>query len=292
MASSEVKAEQLVMEAKKKLSASKGFFSFLFGSTSKIEDAAECYQKAANLFKMAKKWTDAGNAFCEAAHLYLKTSSPHEAASKYVDAASCYKKANPHEAINCYLKAIEIYTDGGRFIMAAKNHQNIAETYENDLFDLERAIEHYKQASDYFKCEDNNWSASRCLIKVAQYAAQFESYQDAIHIFEELALLCLHSSLLKTSAKDYLFCACLCHLCVDILNTHHALEHYLQMYPAFQDSREYKFLETLMEYLEEQNSDAFTNAVQKYDSVLRLDQWYTTILLRIKNKISENIDLR
>lgn len=35
-------------------------------------------------------------------------------------------------AVSCLLKAIDIYTDMGRFTMAAKHHQSIAEMYEND----------------------------------------------------------------------------------------------------------------------------------------------------------------
>lgn len=41
----------------------------------------------------------------------------------------------------------------------------------------------------------------------------------------------------------------------------------------------------LLEAHEEQNSDAFTEAVKEFDSVSRLDQWLTTMLLRIKKTI-------
>lgn len=44
--------------------------------------------------------------------------------------------------------------------------------------------------------------------------------------------------------------------------------------------------------MEEQNVDAFTEAVKDYDSISRLDQWYTTILLRIKKQVDDNPDLR
>lgn len=57
------------------------------------------------------------------------------------------------EAIKALLKAIEIYTDMGRFNLAAKQHQAIAEMYENDLTDYERAIHHYQLAADYFRGE-------------------------------------------------------------------------------------------------------------------------------------------
>jgi len=90
------------------------------------------------------------------------------------------------EAISCLLKAIEIYTDMGRFTMAAKHHQSIAEIYESEAIDLERAVHHYEQAADYFRGEESNSSANKCLLKVAQYAAQLENYDKAIQIYEQV----------------------------------------------------------------------------------------------------------
>nr|CAD7424372.1 unnamed protein product [Timema monikensis] len=287
MADNEQKAIQLMAEAEKKLHSSKGFFGSLFGGSSKVEEAVECYQRAANMFKMAKKWGAAGNAFCEAAMFHAKAGSKHDAATNYVDAANCYKKSDSNEAVSCLVKA-----DMGRFSMAAKHHQSIAELYETEAIDLDRAVQHYEQAADYFKGEDSNSSANKCLLKVAQYAAQLENYDKAIKIYEQVAGSSLDSSLLKYSAKEYFFRAALCHLCVDVLNAQHALERYQEMYPAFQDSREYKLLKVLIDHMEEQNVDGFTEAVKDYDSISRLDQWYTTILLRIKKQVNDDPDLR
>lgn len=292
MSSNEQKAQQLIAEAEKKVN-SRGFFGSLFGGgSSRIEDAVECYQRAANLYKMSKCWTPAGDAFFEAASLNLRSGARHDAATNYVDAANCYKKSDVQKAVSGLLKAIEIYTDMGRFTMAAKHHQTIAEIYETDNLDLDKAVQHYEQAADYFRGEESNSSANKCLLKVAQYAAQLENYEKAITIYEQVASSALESSLLKYSAKEYLFRAALCHLCVDVLNAQHALERYIQMYPAFQDSREYKLVKTLIEHIEEQNLDGFTDAVKDYDSISRLDQWYTTILLRIKKQLNEQPDLR
>lgn len=47
-------------------------------------------------------------------------------------------QVDPNEAVNCLMKAIDIYTDMGRFTMAAKHHQTIAEMYENEANDLVR----------------------------------------------------------------------------------------------------------------------------------------------------------
>jgi alpha-soluble NSF attachment protein len=91
--------------------------------SAKVEEAVECYQRAGNMFKMAKKWNEAGKAFCEAASLHSKAGSKHDAATNFVDGANCFKKADAAEAVNCLMKAIEIYTDMGRFTMAARHHQ-------------------------------------------------------------------------------------------------------------------------------------------------------------------------
>jgi alpha-soluble NSF attachment protein len=86
------------------------------------------------------------------------------------------------------MKAIEIYTDMGRFTMAARHHQNIAEIYESEVGDLEQAVKHYEQASDYFRGEESNSSANKCILKVAQYAAQLQDYEKAINIYEQVIL--------------------------------------------------------------------------------------------------------
>ena len=250
------------------------------------------YVRAANMFKMAKKWSDAGRAFCEAAELHWKSGNKHDAATGYVDAAVCFKKTDPKEAVSCLQKAIEIYTDMGRFNIAAKHHMTVAEIYESEIVDIEKAISHYEQAADYYKGEESRTSAHRCMLNVARYAAQLEQYQKAIELYEEVAGDCIESSLLKYSAKEHFFRAALCHLCVDLLNAQLAVKKYEELYPAFADSRECKLVKTLIEKKEENDADGFSEAVQEYDSISRLDPWFTNILLRIKKTMTDGDDLR
>ena len=54
---------------------------------------------------------------------------------------------------------------------------------------MEKAIQHYEQASDYFKGEENNSSSNKCLLKVAQFAAQMEKYDKAIKIYEKVRII-------------------------------------------------------------------------------------------------------
>ncbi|NXT70037.1 SNAB protein, partial [Chaetops frenatus] len=273
----------------------------------RVEEACEMYTRAANMFKIAKNWSAAGNAFCQAAKLHMQLQSKHDSATSFVDAGNAYKKADPQEAINCLNAAIDIYTDmvrpraprerragsrecraspppppQGRFTIAAKHHITIAEIYEAELVDIEKAIAHYEQAADYYKGEESN---RQCLLKVAAYAAQLEQYQKAIEIYEQVGTNTMDNPLLKYSAKEYFFKAALCHFIVDELNAKLALEKYEEMFPAFTDSRECKLLKKLLEAHEEQNSEAYTEAVKEFDSISRLDQWLTTMLLRIKKTI-------
>ena len=51
-------------------------------------------------------------------------------------------------------------------------------------------------------------------------------------------------------------------------------------------------LQVLLGACEDQNVDGFTEAVRDYDSISRLDGWYTTMMLRIKKTIDGEPDLR
>uniref|UniRef100_A0A3Q1ES28 N-ethylmaleimide-sensitive factor attachment protein, beta b n=1 Tax=Acanthochromis polyacanthus TaxID=80966 RepID=A0A3Q1ES28_9TELE len=261
----EKEAMQLMADADKKVKASGSFLGGMFGGNHKVEDACDMYARAANMFKMAKNWSGDFFTFISAFLFFLICLFP--------------------EAINCLNQAIDIYTDMGRFTIAAKHHITIAEIYESELVDIEKAIAHYEQAADYYKGEESNSSANKCLLKVGHYSAQLEQYQKAIEIYEQVAMSTMDNPLLKYNAKEYFFKASLCHFIVDELNAKLAIEKYEEMFPAFTDSRELKLLKKLLEAHEEQNSEAFTEAVKEFDSVSRLDQWLTTMLLRIKKTI-------
>lgn len=295
MADNEQKGMQLMQEAEKKLKTSKGFFGSMMasfgGGNSKQEEAADLYVRAANSFKMAKKWSLAGEAFCKSAELQLVLDSKHEGATRYVDAGNCYRKGDANEAVRCLQKAIEIYTDMGRFTIAAKHHITVAEIYETELVDIEKAITNYEQAADYYKGEESNSSANKCLVKVAEFSAQLENYEKAIEIYEQLGMYAMDNSLLKYSAKDHFFRACICHMCVDLVNAQLSVAKYEDMFPAFSESRECKLIKNLLKAVEEENVDAFTEALREFDSISRLDKNLTAMLLKVKKQLNAEPEL-
>lgn len=180
----------------------------------------------------------------------------------------------------------------GRFTIAAKHHVSIAEIYESEIVDINKAITNYEQAGDYYKGEESNSSANKCLLKVAQYSAQMENYDKAIEIYEQVAQSSMDNQLLRYGAKDHFFRAAICHMCNDIQDAGVAVARYEEMFPAFSDSRECKLVKALLQAVEDQNVDNYTEAVREYDTISRLDQWYTSLLLKVKKAIAEEDDLR
>jgi len=289
----EEKAQHFWHEAEKKMKSSNSVFSSIFGSgSSKLDDAAELFQKAGNMFKIAKNWTRAGAAYCNAADIQLKQNSKHEAATQFIEAANAFRKSDSQQAISCLLKACDIYIDMGRLLLAAKQYQVIAELNETDVADIETAMTYYEKSADLFKTEENSASANKCLLKVAQFAGQLEQYQKAIEIYEQVGTSSIDSALLKYGAKDHFFRAALCHLCVDALNCQQAVKKYEGMLPSFANSRESNLLKELVSAIEEGSLDKFTQEVKNYDEISRLDTWCTTLLLRVKKGIHEEDDLK
>jgi len=284
MSAQEVQAWDL-MDAGERALKKKSMPFFGSGSSSKFEEAAELFGKAANFFKMAKKYDEAGKAFMKVAECQLKLDSKHEAATAYTSAATALKKNNSQDAVECLKKAVELYTGEGRFAIAAKNQKEVAEIYESEL-DFEKAIEAYQLAADYFEGENSTSQANTCLLKVAQYSAQLENFTKAIELYEQVAKTSLENNLLKWGAKEHLQRAVLCHLAnEDLVGAQKALDNYKSWDASFPSSRECKFVEEIVAAVEKYDVEAFTQAVVDYDSISKLDNWKTKVLLKIKQAL-------
>ncbi|CAI0449322.1 unnamed protein product [Linum tenue] len=256
------RADEFEKKAEKKLSG-----WGIFGS--KFEDAADLFDKAANSYKLAKSWDKAGATYVKLANCHLKLDSKHEAAQAYVDAAHCYKKTSTSEAISCLVQAVEMFCDIGRISMAARYNKEIAELYESEA-NIEKSIEFYEKAADFFQGEEVTTSANQCKQKVAQFAAQLEQYPKAIEIYEEIARHSLSNNLLKYGVKGHLLNAGICHLCKgDVVAITNALEKYQDLASA----------------IDEEDITKFTDVVKEFDSMTQLDSWKTTLLLRVKEKL-------
>jgi alpha-soluble NSF attachment protein len=282
----EEQGRHLMKKAEEKL---KGWS--LFNKKQKYEDAALLYVDAANAFKMAKKNALAAEAYAKAAFNFLEYGSKHDAATQYVNASNILKKTDVLNSVDFLSKAVEIYTDDGRFSIAAKHEKDMAEALESEN-QLEEALKHYQTASEFYEGEGSNTTANSCLLKVAHISASLGSYDKAIEILEQVAAAST-SGPTKWSVKDYLFKAGILHLARgDLVAAKKALERYPEMSVQFGGSREHKFLTQITNAVETYDVEAFTNAVVEFDQITKLDPWMTSLLLKIKQGIkTEDNDL-
>ncbi|KAJ2490588.1 vesicular-fusion protein S17 [Coemansia sp. RSA 2050] len=282
---SDKRAHELLLSADKK-AQQKGWFS-----GPKYREAAELYEQASNQFKLSKKMREAGEAMEKAAQMSLKLNEPDDAAQYFVTAAKAFKKSYPQQAVSMLQQAVTILTERGRFHIAASHQKEIARTYEEDLLNLADAMRAYKQAAEWYADEGSSALANGCLLKVASFAAQLEEYAQAIDIFETIAEGSLGNQLAKWSIKEYFFKAALCRLAVpDEVGAAEALERYKDLDPSFGTTRECLFLSQVVVDITNGDLQSFTNHIAEFDRVSQLDNWKTTLLLRIKSRISEAED--
>ncbi|XP_047316173.1 alpha-soluble NSF attachment protein-like [Impatiens glandulifera] len=282
MADQIAKGEEFERKAEKKLTGW-GLFS------SKYEDAAELFDRAANSFKLAKSWEKAGLVYVKLANCHLKSDSQHEAATAFADAGHSYKKINSKESVSCLEQSVNLFMEMGRLNMAARYYKEIAEIYESEQ-NLEQAIVYYERAADLFQSEDVSTSANQCRQKIAQFAAQLEQYQKSIEIYEDIARQSLNNNLLKYGVKGHLLNAGICQLCKgkgETVAINNALEQYQDLDPTFSGTREYRLLADLAEAIDEEDIAKFTDALKEYDSMTQLDAWKTTLLLRVKDMLKD-----
>ncbi|CAG9768706.1 unnamed protein product [Ceutorhynchus assimilis] len=274
----ENKAKQLRDEGLKKLN-SRGFFQSWFGGSDKASEAIDYYTRAGNLFKMAKNWQEAGEAFRDAGDLNCKTQDDLEAALNYSEAGNCFRKYDTAKAVQLYTKAIKLYSEMGRFFTAAKIEQKIAELME-ELEDFSGAMVHYELASDLLHDENHHTMANKCMQKVGEFAAIEGKYQKAIKVFQGLA-----GPLLTYTAIEYFFRACICHLCNDPQMMESVLIRYQEAYPKFKNTREYHLIITLLDCMAQNDMDRYANEIRIYDGTGKLSNWHMTMLLRAKSSL-------
>lgn len=264
-----------------------------FSKATRADEVHELYKKAAIQFKMAKKWAEAGEAAQMGAETCLlpELAYQNEAATGFEESANCYKKVSPTDAVAQMERAVDIWVETGRFARAATDQKKIAEIYEEDVVDLEKAMGAYEKAADWFEGEDQKSNANKCRTKVALFEAEMENYQKAITIFEQIAGYMADNKMLHWSSKEYFFKAGVCHLCVgDAVTTEASVAKYTEIYPQFLNCTEHKFLVAASKAIEEQHADELGDRIAKLMQMTRLDDWTVKLLYRVKKSLEHDDD--
>ena len=185
--------------------------------------------------------------------------------------------------------AIAHYTSKGNFRRAATHQQNLAEAYEIELGDQQKALQAYNTAAEWYESDNAEALANKLFLKVADLAALEGDYQTAIAKFEAVAKSSLNNNLMKWSVKDYFLKGGICHLASqDLVATTRSLDMYRDLDPSFGGTREHMLLTDLVAAVQEGDQEAFADKLFQYDQLSKLDKWKTTLLLRVKGAIEKD----
>jgi len=280
---SEASGDEYCRNAESKLTS----WSFFSSRREKVEEASDLYIKAANQYKIVKKWTKAGKAYQRAAELSLEVShGKYTAASNYVNAAQCLSKDDPAAGMASYQDAVKLFLEEGKLHTAAKHMQTIAEMSE-EAGKITDALIAYQKAADYYEAEGGSATAStKCLLKVAYMSAEARELEKAVEILEKVALSCVGNNLLKFKVKDYCVEAGICRIGIgDLVACKKSLDQYAIWQPEIVTSPEFNFLEALVIACENYDGEKFSDAVTEYAGRKNLLKWQTSILLEVKEKL-------
>lgn len=288
--SQRIKAETFLSEAEKTLAKKTWFAS---STEQKLEESAELYDKAGNAYKVGGFFAEAGRAYEKSAMIYKdKLKNIGEACKSLTNAGTCYCKVSPSEAIPVYRSAITMLCDSSRLTQAAKMAKQVGELLEKDSSDPENitlAIESYEQAAELFDMEGAKSQASQCMSNIAELSSAALEPPDLIRaaqIYEDIGKSCLDSNLLKYNAKGYFVQAVLCHLANgDSVASSQAYQRYINLDYTLADSREGKFVCSLVQSMEDTDTEGFATACFEYDRISKLDSWKTSMLVKAKRHI-------
>ncbi|KAG9395766.1 NSF attachment protein [Carpediemonas membranifera] len=279
----EKKAYEYLRQAEK---TGKKKLGLLPPSSTSLEDRAELFQSAGNQFKIASNYLRAGECLLQAAEAFAKAKSSAQSNQMYAKAATCFKQAgNAGQAAKCLERAVDAALDAGQFFKAANILKDIGVSYR-DAGDFDNALENFERAAEYFASEGSETNANQWRLEAADIRAMNKDYIVAIDTYEEVARSATGNNLTKWSAKDYLLRALITALAMpDVELARQNLSIYADIDHTLPGSREYKFIEKLIEAFESTSADDWAQACADYDSIARLNRWKTTMLLRGRDHI-------
>lgn len=248
------------------------------------EYAIECYENAANQYKIEKSWASAAHALNQAAELAITMkNNSYKATQCYEKAADCLEKINSTEASqqrqNCLSKAREIYLGTGKFNYAAKMSQKISEIYSQNG-NINDAYNALISASDYYNLELNSKSSSAaCLISAGKLAVNMDKFFEAAECFFKASTLYKGNNLMEFKISALNVDACICIALYDKVDARKKLNKYF-----INNSKEYIFIDNILRAFENYDSELLENTANNY---FVKNAWQLTLIKKLVKKIDD-----
>jgi len=268
-------------EAEKKLTK----FS-LFTSKEEIrEKSRDKLLQAATLFKTCENWAAAGKAYRRAAELSTQNKSEIDFAEDMLNAGSMLRKAGDPTFEDALATVVDLYDKNGKYGQASKVCQTLAEAKGPNSENW------FRRAIQYLRNEGSRMTANELVAKMVAQQVEAGNYDLARKEYERLGREYLDEHLTRGSAKKYLFLALLCKIATitstNLLEGIEALQDQFREYqdldPQFTElTREHMLVRQIIEALENEDEEQYTDAYMEYDSIVPLDLMKKKLLLRGK----------
>lgn len=153
-------------------------------------------------------------------------------------------------------------------------------------YNYESARDFYEQAASLYETDNQLSQSNQMLAKWADLTILIEDKDKiakVIQTYDKIGKKYLQQSLVKSSARDFFFKACLCFLANDDLQgAKNSMENYTFEDPAFDNSRQYVFLKGIVAAIEASNADNLSSVVRENARILSLDKANSKLLVDIK----------
>lgn len=296
--------ETLLKQAREKSKPVNGFFWKLISSSEdQYEEAIDLYIQAAKIYRLGN--SSAKQDYSKAASCYVEAGAVsldllknfNEAAMNFVEGYKLYKMDQDFgKAIECLKKGIECFTvNMGQFRRAANYEFELGEILELQLQDYKEASKVYKMAGDWYLQDNALQLSNKCYLKYADLLSlQSKGDQDlfdSIKTYQSLIENNLSKNTNLWGLKDYFLKIGLLQLVLtDTVAAEITLREAREKLSDDKDCKEFQLLEKLIECYKEQDIDLMSQTLMQFDKFQKLDNWKTTILLKIKESLMGNDD--
>lgn len=213
----------------------------------KNKKAIEYFQKAANLYKTIKYYTQTADCFQLIVTLFLELNLKHQ---------------------------------------AAKYERNLGDIFEIQE-KYEESIIHYKKAETYFNDKNLEFCALDCQQKTADLLTLLEKYKESILLFEKIADYMSKDICLKFNICKLFFKSILCHFLDSGMNLNKDIENIKNIFKKYKDKDIYfkhsdyaKFIQKIINAYMNKSINEFSLAIKIIED--KLDNWTKKIILIIK----------
>lgn len=183
-----------------------------FFASDKYKKAAPYFEQAAIKYQQGQDWMNAGKCYEMMAECSIKMKDYTKAAQELAKAGSCHAHYSSQELVRCYTKAVTLFCENGKFIMAAKLQREIAESLD-DLGEFEEAAKQYQKAAQYYEAENAFPNALKCYESQANCLITAKKYKEAFQVFQNNIIDGeFDANLIRVNINDYIFRALLCYL--------------------------------------------------------------------------------